>query len=70
MAVIEFTSFEKLCEKYTGKELFNLLDRIYAAFDEMRIEFGVESIMSTGHTYVCCAGIKICEKYVDPFLLR
>ena len=33
MVIIELCDFDKLCQKYSGKDLLDLLDKVYDGFD-------------------------------------
>lgn len=56
-------------QQYTGRELIELLDRVYNAFDSMCEQHGLQKIETVGKTYMACGGLKVVEKDIDNRLL-
>ena len=67
--IIELCDFDRLCQKYNGKDLLDLLDKVYDSFDNFCEQFAVQKLETVGRTYVACGGLKVCESEVDPRLL-
>ena len=67
--IIEICDFDKLCLKYSGKDLIDLMDKIYDGFDNFCDQFAVQKLETIGRTYVACGGLKVFESEVDPRLL-
>lgn len=57
--------FDDLVAKLNPRELVNVLDRIYGAFDKLSSMHGVQKIETVGYTYMAAGGLKDCEKDMD-----
>ena len=66
---IELCEFDKICTKYNGKDLLDMLDKIGDALDNFCEQYAVQKLESVGRTYIACGGLKVCESEVDPRLL-
>lgn len=66
----DISDFDKFVASMSPKELIQLLDRIYNTFDQLCNLHGLQKIETVGKTYMAAAGLKECEKDVDPNLLK
>lgn len=66
---IDIDNFDVLVSRYTGKELIELLDSLYNAFDQLSEQYGLYKIETVGKTYMACAGLKFYEQKIDQRLL-
>ncbi len=66
----DISDFDKFVASMSPKELIQLLDRIYNTFDQLCNLHGLQKIETVGKTYMAAAGLKECEKDVDPILLK
>ena len=66
---IDIEYFDQLVQQYSGKELIDLLDKVYNAFDSLCEQHGLQKIETVGKTYMACGGLKVCEKDIDSRLL-
>jgi class 3 adenylate cyclase len=66
---IDIESFDEIGSLYTGKELIELLDRVYNSFDSICEQYGLLKIETVGKTYMACGGLKVVEKDIDNRLL-
>lgn len=69
VCIIKLCDYEKLCQKYNGKDLLDLLEKVYDGLDNFCEQFAVQKLESAGRTYIACGGLKVCESEVDPRLL-
>ena len=61
--------FDKICTKYNGKDLLELLERVYTMLDTLCEHYAVQRLETVGGTYIACGGLQMCEHEVDPALL-
>jgi class 3 adenylate cyclase len=66
---IDIDGFDQLVQQYTGRELIELLDRVYNTFDSLCEQHGLQKIETVGKTYMACGGLKVVEKDIDNRLL-
>lgn len=66
---IDLDDFDNLVNQHTGKELIELLDKVYNAFDQLCEQNGIQKIETVGKTYMACGGLKSCERAVESRLL-
>ena len=66
---IDLDNFDQLVSEYTGRELIELLDRVYNAFDSLCEQNSLQKIETVGKTYMACGGLKECEREIDARLL-
>ena len=66
----DISDFDRFVASMSPKDLIQLLDRIYNTFDQLCTLHGLQKIETVGKTYMATAGLKECEKDVDPILLR
>ena len=69
VVIIQLCDYDKICQKYNGKELLDLLDKVYDGLDNYCEQYAVQRLETVGRTYVACGGLKVCESEVDPSLL-
>jgi len=66
---VDIDGFDQLVQQYTGRELIELLDRVYNTFDSLSEQHGLQKIETVGKTYMACSGLKVVEKDIDNRLL-
>jgi len=66
---VDIEGFDQVVQQYTGRELIELLDRVYNAFDSLCEQHGLQKIETVGKTYMACGGLKVVEKDIDNRLL-
>ena len=66
---VDIEGFDQLVQQYTGRELIELLDRVYNTFDSLCEQHGLQKIETVGKTYMACGGLKVVEKDIDNRLL-
>ena len=54
---------------YSGRDLIELLDKAYNAFDQLCEQYGIQKVETVGKTYMACGGLKVCERDIDSRLL-
>jgi class 3 adenylate cyclase len=54
---VDFHGFHKLAECMLPEELIDELDLCFSKFDKIIERHGLEKLKTTGHTYMCAAGI-------------
>lgn len=69
VVIIELCDYDKICQRYNGKDLLDLLDKVYDGIDNYCEQYAVQKLETVGRTYVACGGLKVCESEVDPRLL-
>ena len=65
----DIEGFDDLVQLYEGKELIELLDQTYNAFDQLCDQYGLQKVETVGKTYMACGGLKIVESKIDSRLL-
>lgn len=65
----DIEGFDELVQLYEGKELIELLDQTYNAFDQLCDQYGLQKVETVGKTYMACGGLKIVESKIDSRLL-
>ena len=58
---IDINEFDNIVSTYSGKELIDLLDKLYNAFDRLCETYGLAKIETVGKTYMACGGLKFFE---------
>ena len=66
---IDIDQFDAIVSQYSGKELIELLDRLYNAFDQLCEQYGLSKIETVGKTYMACGGLKFFDSTIDQKLL-
>ena len=66
---IDIAGFDQIVQTYNGRDLIELLDNAYNAFDQLCEQYGIQKIETVGKTYMACGGLKVCERAIDSRLL-
>ena len=66
---MQIDSFDFLVKKYHGRDLTELLEKIFNGLDSLCERYGLQVTDTIGKTFVACCGLKFCEKDLDPRLL-
>ena len=62
---IDVDQFDAIVSSYSSKELIDLLDSLYNAFDQLCEQYGLSKVETVGKTYMACAGLKFFETSID-----
>jgi len=66
---VDIDQFDSIVSNYNGRELIELLDHLYLAFDQLCEQYGLAKIETVGKTYMACGGLKFFESQIDQRLL-
>ena len=61
----DIEGFDNLTRLYSGRDLIELLDQVYNAFDQLCEQHGLQKIETVGKTYMACGGLKLSETRID-----
>ena len=61
---VDIADFDEIVQRYSGKELLELLDVVFNGLDQLCEMYGIYKIETVGKTYMACGGLKVCERDV------
>ena len=70
VAVVDIVDFDAIVKSYPGKELLEILDKVFNGFDELCEMYGILKIKTFGSTYMACGGLKVSEREMDMSLFE